>query len=78
VALIEARRQVTSQPWIVHSVDPSVAAYVASIGLPTIHSDTAAVEWGFAIDGTLDGGATGGTAYLLSAAAMQRVQTGRI
>lgn len=41
-----------------------------------VGSNTAGKEWGFAID-TLEGDVTGGTAYLVSAAALRRIESRR-
>jgi hypothetical protein len=77
-APINTRRQVSAQPWVISSIDPRVQAYIASLPTPTtVRSDTATPEWGFALPNDDDGGLTGGTAYLVSAMAFQKITTER-
>lgn len=75
-AIINNRRMVSAQPFVIHSSDPDVQAYVDAIPAPSIDSDTANAEWGLLVAG-LDDGDVAGSAYIVSAESYKRIVTGR-
>lgn len=76
MSALNFKRQVTDQPWVISSLDPAVAGYLAGLSALDVFSNTAGQQWGFTID-TLEGDLAGGTAYLVSAAAKARIESGR-
>lgn len=75
-ANLNLKRAVTDAPFIVSSVDVAVAGYLAGLASLDVYSATQGKEWGFAI-GSIEGDLAGGTAYLVSGAALRRIESRR-
>ena len=75
-AIINLRRQVSVPPYAISSLDVDVATYINGLASNDIFSDTASLEWGFAVS-SLEGEDAAGTAYIVSAAAMRKIISGR-
>jgi hypothetical protein len=69
------RRQCTDAPCIISTLDPSVAVFLAALPAVTVHSHSAGSEWAFPITET---DSDQGSAYIVSAAVLRRVVSGRL